>query len=84
MAKRTANRRAVVVLTDGADTTSAYTPDQVAEIASAVDVPVYVVIWDSPPAGVADRDRNRAACRPWAGWRTSPAASCSSPATIPR
>ena len=50
VAKRTANRRAVVVLTDGADTTSAYTPTQVSEIASAVDVPVYVVIWDSRPA----------------------------------
>jgi len=49
VAKRTANRRAVVVLTDGADTTSAYTPTQVSEIASAVDVPVYVVIWDSRP-----------------------------------
>lgn len=50
VAKRTANRRAIVVLTDGADTTSAYTPTQVSEIASSVDVPVYVVIWDSRPA----------------------------------
>ena len=49
VAKRTANRRAVVVLTDGADTSSAYTPDQVAEVASGVDVPVYVVIWDARP-----------------------------------
>jgi len=47
VAKRTANRRAVVVLTDGADTSSAYTPDQVAEVASGVDVPVYVVVWDA-------------------------------------
>jgi VWFA-related protein len=43
---RTANRRAIVVLTDGADTTSAYTPTRVAEIASAVDAPVYAVVWD--------------------------------------
>ena len=42
VAKRTANRRALVVLTDGADTASAYTPEQVSAIASAVDVPVYV------------------------------------------
>jgi VWFA-related protein len=42
VAKRTANRRALVVLTDGADTASAYPPDQVSAIASAVDVPVYV------------------------------------------
>ena len=42
VAKRTANRRALVVLTDGADTASAYPPEQVSAIASAVDVPVYV------------------------------------------
>jgi VWFA-related protein len=42
VSKRTANRRALVVLTDGADTASAYSPDQVSAIASAVDVPVYV------------------------------------------
>lgn len=47
VSKRTANRRAVVVVTAGADTTRAYGPTKVAEIAAAVDVPVYVVIWDS-------------------------------------
>jgi Ca-activated chloride channel homolog len=44
VSKRTANRRALVVLTDGADTASAYTPEQVSAIASAVDVPVYVFV----------------------------------------
>jgi VWFA-related protein len=44
VAKRTANRRALVVLTDGADTSSAYSPAQVSAIASAVDVPVYVFV----------------------------------------
>jgi VWFA-related protein len=44
VAKRTANRRALVVLTDGADTASAYTPEQVSAIAAAVDVPVYVFV----------------------------------------
>ncbi len=44
VAKRTANRRAVVVLTDGADTASTYSPAQVSAIASAVDVPVYVFV----------------------------------------
>jgi hypothetical protein len=33
-----------VVLTDGADTASAYSPEQVSAIASAVDVPVYVFV----------------------------------------
>ena len=44
VSKRTANRRALVVLTDGADTASAYPPEQVSAIASAVDVPVYVFV----------------------------------------
>ena len=40
--ERTQNRRAIVVLTDGADTVSAYTPEQVSLIASSIDVPIYV------------------------------------------
>ena len=42
VADRSQNRRAVVVLTDGTDTNSAYTPEQVSRIASSIDVPVYV------------------------------------------
>lgn len=37
------HRRAVVVFTDGVDTSSQLTPDQVAALASEIDVPVYVV-----------------------------------------
>jgi VWFA-related protein len=36
-------RRAVVVFTDGVDTSSLMTPEQVSAIASEIDVPVYVV-----------------------------------------
>jgi Ca-activated chloride channel family protein len=36
------SRRAVIVLTDGADTTSEYSADKVAWAASSIDVPVYV------------------------------------------
>jgi Ca-activated chloride channel family protein len=36
------SRRAVIVLTDGADTSSAYSVERVAWIASSIDVPVYV------------------------------------------
>ncbi len=36
-------RHAIVVLTDGIDTSSALTPAEVSGIASAIDVPVYVV-----------------------------------------
>lgn len=36
------SRRAVIVLTDGADTSSAYSIERVAWIASSIDVPVYI------------------------------------------
>ena len=42
VANRTQNRRAVVVITDGADNASNYSPEEVAWIASTIDVPVYV------------------------------------------
>ena len=40
--ERAGTRRAIVVLTDGGDTTSTYSPEAVALIASTIDVPVYV------------------------------------------
>ena len=42
VADRTQNRRAVVVITDGADNASSYSPEEVAWIASTIDVPVYI------------------------------------------
>ena len=42
VAERATTRRAVVVFTDGDDTTSTYSPDEVAVIASSIDVPVYI------------------------------------------
>jgi VWFA-related protein len=42
------HRRAVIVLTDGVDTSSEMTPAQVSSIASSIDVPVYVVAVVSP------------------------------------
>jgi Ca-activated chloride channel family protein len=42
VAEKAQSRRAVIVLTDGADTTSEYSADRVAWIASSIDVPVYV------------------------------------------
>ena len=41
--ERPARRRAIVVLTDGIDTGSAFSPSDVSSRASAIDAPVYVV-----------------------------------------
>ncbi|MEZ5319618.1 MAG: VWA domain-containing protein [Vicinamibacterales bacterium] len=48
VAARGEGRRAVVVLTDGADNASRLTPAEVSGIASAIDVPVYIVVVVSP------------------------------------
>ena len=47
-ARRAAVRRALVVVTDGVDTSSALTSREVASLASAIDVPIYVVAVVSP------------------------------------
>ena len=49
LTQRSARRRAVVVISDGADTSSELRPDQVAAFASAIDVPIYVVAVGSRP-----------------------------------
>jgi len=43
VATRTGGRRGVVVITDGIDTASGLTPGEVSGIASAIDVPVYIM-----------------------------------------
>jgi Ca-activated chloride channel family protein len=43
LAERPAQRRAVIVVTDGVDTSSELTPPDVAGLASAIDVPVYIL-----------------------------------------
>jgi Ca-activated chloride channel homolog len=45
---RQSQRRAVVVITDGLDTSSALTPVEVSSVASAIDVPVYVIAVEAP------------------------------------
>ena len=47
-AGRVPQRSAVVVLTDGIDTRSRLTADQVSSIASSIDIPVYIVAVMSP------------------------------------
>jgi VWFA-related protein len=63
------HRRAVIVLTDGIDTSSLMKPEQVSAIASEIDVPVYVVSVVSPldhaggPDAVNPREHRGAADR---------------------
>jgi Ca-activated chloride channel homolog len=60
VADRAGKRRAIVVITDGTDNASAYTAEEVASIASAIDVPVYVfaVGHDVPRPGGRGRGRH--------------------------
>jgi Ca-activated chloride channel family protein len=48
LADQPSQHRAVVVITDGLDTSSALTPSEVSGLASSIDVPVYVVAVVSP------------------------------------
>jgi len=63
--QRTHPRRAVMVLTDGVDTSSRYTPAEVSGQASAIDVPVYVIALvlpiDDPASDRATPQAGRAA-----------------------
>ncbi len=45
---QSAPRRAIVVITDGVDTSSTLTPAQVSGLASSIDVPVYIVVTVPP------------------------------------
>jgi Ca-activated chloride channel family protein len=45
---RSSQRRAIVVLTDGIDTSSSLTPAEVSALASSIDVPIYIVITVPP------------------------------------
>jgi Ca-activated chloride channel homolog len=63
--EREGRRRAVVVLTDGADNASRMTPEDVSAIASAIDVPVYIFgivsSIDNPSADTSTRSAGRSA-----------------------
>lgn len=63
--EREGRRRGVVVLTDGNDNASRLTPAQVSAVASAIDVPVYIVgivpSIDNPTADTATMSTERSA-----------------------
>jgi Ca-activated chloride channel homolog len=48
VSRRAPLRRAVIVLTDGVDTSSQLTPAEVSALASSIDVPVYIVVTVPP------------------------------------
>ena len=52
--EHTRKRRAVLVVTDGSDNWSTYSPEEVAWIASTIDVPVYVLAISASANGSAD------------------------------
>jgi Ca-activated chloride channel homolog len=52
--KHTRKRRAVLVVTDGSDNWSNYSAEEVAWIASAIDVPIYVLAITAGPNGSPD------------------------------
>jgi Ca-activated chloride channel homolog len=54
------HRSAVVVITDGVDTKSRLTPQQVSHIASEIDVPVYLLAVMSPVDDPREREDERA------------------------
>jgi VWFA-related protein len=59
--RRPSARRAIVVFTDGVDTSSVLTPAEVSGLASSIDVPVYIVV-TVPPIDYAqfvERETNR-------------------------
>jgi Ca-activated chloride channel family protein len=52
--KHTRKRRALVVVTDGSDNWSVYSPEEVAWIASTIDVPVYILAVTASTTGPTD------------------------------
>ena len=54
VAEHTRKRRAVLVVTDGSDNWSTYSPEQVAWIASTIDVPIYVLAVTPHTQGTSD------------------------------
>ena len=63
LAERQAPRRALVVISDGIDTSSRLTAEQVSKLASSIDVPVYVIAVVAPidQAGATGADGEKRA-----------------------
>lgn len=89
--ERSGRRRAVVVLTDGIDTASRMTPAEVSGLASAIDVPVYIIATvmalDNPELNeraAADVPREVGTIRDLANWTGGALFYASTPAETSR
>ncbi len=63
LAAQAGPRRALVVLTDGADNASTLTPGEVSGLASSIDVPVYVIVVTSPLDHIEQEVTRQRECR---------------------
>jgi Ca-activated chloride channel family protein len=70
---RRTQRRAVMVITDGVDTSSTLTPEKVSELASALEVPVYVLTVAPPRRRFFGADDTLANLARWTGGDHVPA-----------
>ena len=67
LGERRTQRRAVVVITDGVDTSSMLTPEKVSGLASALEVPVYVLTVAPPRRRVFGADDALLSLTRWTG-----------------
>ncbi len=69
VAERRAQRRAVIVITDGVDTSSTLTAPEVSGLASSIDVPVYAIAVVPPrEPGAKEEDEREGALADLAHW----------------
>jgi Ca-activated chloride channel homolog len=85
LAERRGQRRAVIVITDGADTSSTLSAPEVSGLASAIDVPVYAIAVESTPdvlLRIEDREDPLAQLAYWTGGDVSHVAELETSRTI--
>jgi Ca-activated chloride channel homolog len=85
LADRRGQRRAVIVITDGADTSSTLSAPEVSSLASSIDVPVYAIAVEpsvAPRPNVRSREDALADLAYWTGGGVTHVAASDAPRTI--
>jgi Ca-activated chloride channel family protein len=85
LADRRGQRRAVIVITDGADTSSTLSAPEVSSLASSIDVPVYAIAVEpaiAPREHARSREDALADLAYWTGGDVSHVAASDAPRTI--